>query len=293
MTKLINPSVQVDVSTDEETVVAGQPFEVTVRLVADRLVEISDGEVELVRGAAVTHSVRQWGGAGGPVSVRSSAVIARAALDLTGPLGAGQQLVRRITVQTPPGEATIAGQLVQQHYTLRARIHAAGGRGGEAAAPVTITSADAGREWIADMAPAVDDAGFAVLGFEESSSRRLVAGVPVTGVVTVAPGHTGSARAVRVELVLGEHVPARADEPTEEDRDAATVVTAVPVAEHLDLEPGRVLRWPFTLRVPIPLPAPSISTPEFTLRWLLRAVLDRPLRPDPTTTVELWGTTAP
>jgi hypothetical protein len=56
MTKLIKPSVQVDVSADEETVVAGQPLEVTVRLVADRLVEISDGEVELVRGAVVTHS---------------------------------------------------------------------------------------------------------------------------------------------------------------------------------------------------------------------------------------------
>jgi hypothetical protein len=53
-----------------------------------------------------------------------------------------------------------------------------------------------------------------------------------------------------------------------------------------------VLRLPFTLRVPLPLPAPSIDTPEFTLRWLLRAVLDRPLRRDPVATVELCGTTA-
>jgi hypothetical protein len=139
----------------------------------------------------------------------------------------------------------------------------------------------------------VDDAGFAVLGIDELSSRRLVGGVPVTGVVTVAPRQPGSARGVRVELVLAEHVPARADEPTEEDRDAATVITTAVVAEHVGLEPGRPARLPFTLRPPLPLPAPSISTPELVLRWLLRAVLDRPLRPDPMTTVELSGTTAP
>jgi hypothetical protein len=119
--------------------------------------------------------------------------------------------------------------------------------------------------------------------------RRLVGGVLVTGTVTVTPHQIGSARGVRVELVLAEQIPALADEPTEEHREAATV----PVAERLDLEPGRVLPWPFTLRVPLPLPAPSTSTPEFTLRWLLRAVLDRLLRPDPSTTIELWGTIAP
>jgi hypothetical protein len=59
---------------------------------------------------------------------------------------------------------------------------------------------------------------------------------------------------VRAELVLDEHVAARAGEP-------------------------------------IRLPAPSSSTPDFTLRRLLRAVLDRPLRPDPHTSLELRATT--
>jgi hypothetical protein len=61
--------------------------------------------------------------------------------------------------------------------------------------------------------------------------------------------------------------------------------------ERVDLEPGQALRWPFTLRVPLASQAPSISTSEFTLRWLPRAVLDSPPRPDPTVAVELWGTT--
>jgi hypothetical protein len=39
-----------------------------------------------------------------------------------------------------------------------------------------------------------------------------------------------TARGVRVELPLDEHVPARADEPLEEDRHATTVISTVPVA---------------------------------------------------------------
>ena len=144
----------------------------------------------------------------------------------------------------------------------------------------------------AEEAATVDDAGFAALGIEELSSRRLSGGVLLSGAVTVTPRQSGSARGVRVELLLDEHVPARADEPLEEDQHATTVIATVPVAEHVDLTPGEVLRLPFTLRVPLPLPAPSTSTPEFRIRWLLRAVLDRPRRSDPATTVELFGTTA-
>jgi len=68
-------------------------------------------------------------------------------------------------------------------------------------------------------------------------------------------------------------------------------VASAYVEDHIDLEPGTVLRRPFTLGVPWPLQAPSISTPEFTVQWLLRAVLDRPLRPDPVTTLELFALT--
>jgi hypothetical protein len=88
-------------------------------------------------------------------------------------------------------------------------------------------------------------------------------------------------------------VPARAEEPLEEDRTKSTVIATAVLAEHVELAPGRVLRFPFSVRAPVPLPAPSISTAAFTLRWLLRAVADVPLRRDPRTTVELWGSTAP
>jgi hypothetical protein len=273
--------------------VAGQPLEVTVRLVADRPLEVVGGEVELVRTSAVARSRRQWMGAGGTVSFRGSAVLALVDLDVAGTLAAGQDRVRRIRLDLPPDEATVAGYLVQQDYAARGRIRLDGDRSAEDATAVRITSAADGRGGISGTAPAIDDAGFAALGIEELSSRRLCGGVPVTGVVTVTPRQAGSARGVRIELVLDEHVPARPEEQVEEDRDAQTVVAAESLAGDVDLEPGRQLRLPFTLRAPLPLPAPSISTPQFTLRWLLRAVLDRPLRHDPVTTVELWGATAP
>jgi hypothetical protein len=272
MTKVFRSPAPISVSAADGTVVAGQSLEVTVRFVADRPSEIAGGEVELTRTTAFTHFQRQWMGAASRVSVRSSTVLGRADLDIAGPLTAGQHLVRRVTLTVPPEEATIAGQLVQQDYLVRARIRTSEGRDGEGFSPLRIGSA-AGREWAAGAAPTVDDAGFA-------------------GIVTVTPRRPGTARSVRVELVLDEHVPARADEPLEEDRHAATVVATVPVAERVDLEARQPQRFPFTLRVPLPLPAPSTSTPGFTVRWLLRAVLDWPLRSDPATTVELSGTTA-
>jgi hypothetical protein len=291
MTTLFGSPTPVDVSAPDE-VAAGQRCEVTVRFVTDRALEVSGGEVELVRTTAVTRFQRQWMGAAGTVSRRSAAVPARVELDIAGQLTKGQQLVRRTTLQVPGDEATIAGHLVQQDYTIRVRIHADGGPGGEGTAAVRVGSSASGRGWVADAAPTVDDDDFAVIGINELSSRRLLGGVPLRGVVTVAPRRAGAARGVRVELVLEERVPAGTDEPLEEDRVTATVVAAERLSAGVELVPGQALPFPFALRIPHELPAPSVSTSEFTLRWLLRAVLDRPMRPDSATTMELWGTTA-
>jgi hypothetical protein len=279
------------VGTTDDTVTAGRPLEVTVRCAAEHPLRITGGEVALVRNSAVAHFRRQWSGAGSTVSVRRSTVLAVTGLDVAGPVDAGQQIVLRARLDVPAGEATVAGHLVQQEYRVRARVRVEARRTLEALSAVRIVpAAEPGRLTVA--APVVDDADFAGLGLEELSGRSLAGGVPLSGVVTVTPRRSGAVRGLRVELVLDEHVPARAAEQVEEDRDAQTVLAVAPIAEDLDLQPGQVLRLPFTLRVPLPLPAPSIDTPEFTLRWLLRAVLDRPLRRDPVATVELCGTTA-
>jgi hypothetical protein len=93
-----------------------------------------------------------------------------------------------------------------------------------------------------------DDAAFAIPWIEALPSRQVTASKPTLGAVTVAPLHAGTARSVRLELVLDEHLSARAREPLEEDCDAKVVVAAVPLAEHVRMEPCRTLRLPFTPR---------------------------------------------
>ncbi|GAA4744066.1 hypothetical protein GCM10023328_27240 [Modestobacter marinus] len=282
------------VATAGATVEAGQSLEVAVRFVTDHPGEVSGGHVELVRHGAVAHLERNWMGAGATVSSRRSAVLDRVELGPAGPLVAGQPLVRRVTLAVPAGEATVEGYLVQQAYAIRAGLRTPDGRDAEASTAVRVTSRAADRSWVTGTAAVVEDADVATVGIEGVSSRRLSGGVLVPGTVTVTPRRAGRARGVRVELVLAEQVPARLPQmPLEEDRARTTVVATVAAAGPVDLHPGRVLRLPFTLRAPLPLPAPSISTPEFTLRWLLRAVVDRPLRPDPTAALELWAATAP
>jgi len=132
------------------------------------------------------------------------------------------------------------------------------------------------------------------------SARRLVPGSELSGSVTVTPRRAGSARALRLELVLQENVehgpwlgddPAR--NPSDQGKQAETVVDCVQLAGHHELEAGQPRSYTFTLPVPPQLPAPSMHTPEFSLRWLLRAVLDRPLHRDPYVEVELHAVTSP
>jgi hypothetical protein len=268
-------------------VVAGRTLQVMVAFVPDRPVDVTGGEVELIRTTAVTYVARNWTGAGTKVSLRSSLVISRADLATAGPLAMGVCLQRKLELAVPPDEMTIAGRLVQQDYVVRVRVRVRAGRDAGAESVVRVVPGPQVPSGAADDAPVTDDAGFAVLGVEALSAPHLTAGVPLTGTVTVAPLHAGTARGVRLELVLDEHVPARPREPLEEDCDATTVVAAISLAENLQVAPGRLLRYPFTLPVPERLPAPSVSTAEYTLRWFLRAVLDRALHRDPSIAIEL------
>jgi hypothetical protein len=132
------------------------------------------------------------------------------------------------------------------------------------------------------------------------SSRRLVPGVPLSGVLTVAPLRAFSARGVRLELVLAERVlhgpwltddPAR--NPAQQDNDADTVVASLPLAEQVRLDPTGPLRVAFTLPVPSRLQAPTTRMPNFSLSWMLRGVVDQRWHKDPCVAVELHAVTAP
>ncbi|MGY1669798.1 hypothetical protein [Geodermatophilus sp. SYSU D00710] len=258
---------------------AGEPLAVTVRAADGR--PVPGGTVELVRDTALTRTRRQRGGAATAVAERATAVVARADLDAAG----------RTLLAVPDGEATVAAYLVQRDHTVRALARTASGDDGEGSAAVRVTSCGA-PDRAGGARPEVTGADAVDLVSTELSGHDLHPGTVLTGTVVATARTTLALRGVRVELVLAERVPARPGEQVEEDRTATTAVATVPVAGAVRARPGEQLRWAFRVQAPDPLPAPSASTPEYTLQWLLRAVADRPLRRDPSVTVELRGATA-
>ena len=88
-------------------------------------------------------------------------------------------------------------------------------------------------------------------------------------------------------------VTTRARDPSDQGTEAEMVVATAQLAGCLLLDPTQPLWLPFTVPVPPRLPAPSLQTPEFTLSWVVRGVLDRALRQDPYVDVELRGVTTP
>lgn len=273
-------------------VVDGDRVDVVVSVTATRDVLVDVGEVELVRTLALTRRERTWNGAGYTASGRTETVLGRVHLDAPGTLAPGQACHVHAVVPVPvpaTGEASVAGRLVQQQYAVRVRFRA-GTHLLEAAREVHVPCAPdpAG---LAEGAAVVDDQGIAVLGVEDLPQLRLYGGVPVRGTVTVTPLVAGHARRVRVDLLMTEHVSAAPGEPLQEDLDTSTVIASVTPAEHLEQAPGRTLRLPFTLHVPERLPAPSLRTPDFRVRWVLQVVLDRALRRDPRVTLEVPAAT--
>ncbi|MCZ2812091.1 hypothetical protein O2W15_11660 [Modestobacter sp. VKM Ac-2979] len=287
MTGLIRHAPPLAVRVRAEAAVAGQPLTVLVEVIADGPAEVAGGVVELVRSTAVTHAQRTWSGAGHRVGIRDSAVLSHATLDIAGALAAGGRAVRQVTLFVPAEQVTITGYLVQQEYLVRAQVRAQEGRPVEGEVRIRVAGPASQLHRRTEVAPVERGDEFASLAIDELSAPRVCAGVPLSGVVAVAPHRAGTTRGVRVELVLAELTRARPGELLEEDCEATTVVSAVPASGPAQLAPGQALRLPFALPVPDPLPAPSLSTPEFTLRWLVRVVLDRALREDSSTSVEL------
>jgi hypothetical protein len=288
---LLRSAIGLAVHPSSTTIVAGEGLGVTVTVTARRDVDVSGGEVELVRTRTITRFRLAPSGVV-PMRLPSSAVLHHVDLGLRGPMLPGRLTDRRATLGVPAtGEATVAGQLVRQDYVVRARVRVPHGRDATSATPVDVLSPALGRAWVTGQSPVVEDAGSVVLEMEQLSSRRLSGGVPVSGIITVTPLRSVAARGIRADLVLVESAPDGTGDPLGEARDAETVVSSAPLAGALHLEPGRGLRLPFSLEVPGRLPAPSLSTAEFTLRWVLRAVLDCGPPALPRTSVELWATT--
>ena len=297
----MSKSVDLRLVLPDSSFIEGSTIHATVRATAGREVMVEGGRVELVR--TMTYRYTAWSPYASPITIpaRDAKVISQAHFHPASPVVAERPLIQPLALDIPPeGPGSVQTDLVEIGWAVHARLRLAGFRDAEVTRPIVVLSHARDCASVAEAPPVAEDQGCAVLGLASLSSRRLVPGVPLSGALTVAPLQSFSARAIRVELVLSEHVlhgprvtedPAR--NPAYEDKYAETVVASAPLANQVRLDPSRPLRFGFTVPVPPRLPAPTMRMPKFTLGWMLRGVVDRQLRRDPCVAIELHAVTTP
>jgi hypothetical protein len=284
-----------------QEVTEGDSIDVTIEAAAHSEIAVRGGEVLLAR--TVTYRYRHINAFGGSYAVpaRSTDIVGRVSIPVTGSLLTGEHVVHRVAVPVPadsPG--TVSAALVDIQWAVTARIDVEGEPVFETTQPVTVRSRARNRSSVEQKPPTVADRGGVVLGFESLSDRHIAPGSQLSGGLTVVTDRPVAARGLRVELVLRENVhhgpwiggdPAH--NPSDQDKESETVVAAVVPAGGVEFRPAQLHRFPFSITVPAQLAGPSLQTPEFTLTWILRGVLDRAWRQDPTVEIELHGVTTP
>jgi hypothetical protein len=297
----VSRSVDLSLQLPDTSFIEGSTIDATVRATAEGDVKAEGGRVELVR--TMTYRYTAWSPYASPITVpaRDTKVISQAHLPPAGHIVGGRPLIQPVALDIPPdGPGSVQAELVDISWAVHAHLDIAESRDAEVTRPILVRSQARDCAPVADAPPVPEEQGCAVLGFESLSSRRLAPGVPLSGVLTVAPLRSASARSIRLDLVLLEHVPHGprltddpARNPAHEDKYAETVVATLPLAEHVRLDPSRPPRFEFTLPVPPQLQAPTMRMPNFTLSWMLRGVVDRQLHRDPCVAVELHAVTTP
>lgn len=287
--------VTVDV---EPAAVTGGVVLATVRSRAVRDVVLQGGEVSLGCALAYRYLEGFFGATYGATARRAVDV---AAQPLPGPtlLRQGEHVDHQVLLGVPAqGLPTVNCELVQVAWTARARVRYEGTQHADAP-PVPLVVGSPGRGADTDS-PALlrggrrqDHVAVAV------GSRRFGPGGQVAGELVVEPARPGRLQEVRAELVFLQHVPHGpwvvdnpARNPEAHPNEAETVVARVVLAAGLPVAAGGpALRWPFELAAPRALPAPTLVTDDFALRWVLRGVAERPRSYVTTSSLELDGST--
>jgi hypothetical protein len=252
------------------------------------------GEVTLL--STVGYRYRQEGPDGGThlgTARRADDVATQALPSAAGDGGPYEaEVLLPVPAHGPPSADT---DLVSVDWAVRARASFADGSHAQAVRKVAVLTESARLAGVLDGPARGEDSGHAVVAIDHLSTRRITPGSRLTGEVVVAPLHAGPIRSIRLELVLCEHVPrdARRCPGAVGSKDTVTVVRSLSLAAALeagvDLSP---VRLPFALDVPASLPAPTMATAEFEVRWALRAVASRRLHRDASVVLGLLAATA-
>ncbi|MGV8968605.1 MAG: hypothetical protein ACOH2F_20280 [Cellulomonas sp.] len=285
----------------DDVVSEGDALRVSLRAAqADDVVAIVEtATVELVR--TLTYAYRRGNAYGSSTTAieQVETVVDHAPMDGFAGLAPGEVLEHEVKLTVPAdGPGTTAGKIIQVRWFIRARIRVTGRP--EAVAERAITVRSRALRCEADATTPPDEAARrgVTMSFDELSTRTILPGIPLTGILHIAATRAVPARMVRIELVLREvvdHGPGACDDPyrspADDGKESQSVVARTVVACRM-FSPGQCLDVPFSLDVPSPLPAPSLQLAGFRVHWELRGVVDLPLRLDPRITLGLVGATA-
>lgn len=289
------PAIAVTVEA-EPVVAAGGVVLATVRTVAARDVVLQGGVVTLGYMLAYRYLEDFFGAAYGKTAKRAEEV---AEQPLPGPtlLRAGQSVEQQVLLAIPPaGPATVDSELVLLRWIVAARVRHDGieHTDGE---PVQVLVVGDGQAVELD-APELVAGGRRpdALSFLRIETRRIRPGCRLAGALSLVPARPGPVKAVRVELVLVQtvpHGPWLVDDPARNPESRPNVAERVVARQVLagTVRRGEAQQLSFALDVPDPLPAPTLRRAEFTLRWVLRAVVERRRSRSTTVQVEVLGCT--
>ena len=295
----LDAAIGLDLDVPVREVTQGSTLSGTVLAEAGSDLAVRGCEVALIRTTSYLYRQGSLYGGAASVPTRATEVVVARGLPCAGPLQAGSRLALPFTLAVPTdGPGSVAASMIQIQWAVRVRLKANGSPPKEFTCPIVVLSRAPDRDGVAEAPPEAADRGLVALSFTSLSSRRLVPGARITGMLALDPRRSGAARGLRVDLLLRERVhrgPWVGDDPTrnpaDQAREANTVVARQAVAHRIEIDPRAPVSLPFQLQVPTRLPCASLSNEQFSVSWILRGVADRALRPDPYVEIELHGAT--
>lgn len=274
----------------------------TVRARAHRDVVLQGGEVTLACATAYRYTTGGFFGATYSSTARRSTDVATQALPGPTLLRAGEERRDQVLLGLPTGATpSVRCDLVTIRWQVGAEVRFEGtGRARAEEVPVTVVGPGSGAETGGPTVVPLGRAG--TVGVEGLGARALSPGATLSGGLVVRARRAESVESVRADLVLTQrvpHGPMIGDDPSRNPYIAEKEAEEVVVRSELGA-PERaadgLLRAGFRLDAPSSLPAPTLVTADFSLRWVLRAAVRRRvagLRLTSTADLELDATTVP
>lgn len=283
-----------DVTTDRQSYSPGEVVRATLRGTATRDLQIQGLTVSLVYAERFEYKTQTRDSDGDRrITTRTATNEADVTvMPITGPalVVPGEIGPYEVELPLPPGPLPGSGEgditVVRWYVRAKADIPRAPDTNGETSI-VVLTPKSAFETRAATMP--VTDTSACDLAFE-IPDRNVMPGTEIVGSLIIRPREEFSVSGLRVEVVREERV------HYDRGNESIKAVSAEPIGQpgSLDFRPGEERRFPFRILVPSGASAyPVQQTPNFSVQWFLKAVLDRRLRGDYEHKLELNVYTAP